>query len=100
MSSTSDGLAKRGLSNATRLKTAEPYLVRILVGADISLGVETNTPRSVAVIVDAVYKAARLMMPEQDWAWLKAIKARLYSHAPPSGPTGPRHHQRPALGHW
>ena len=50
---------------------------------------ETNIPRSVAVIVDAVYKAARLMMPEQDWTWLKAIKARLYRHAPSGRPTGP-----------
>jgi integrase len=50
---------------------------------------ETNAPRSVAVIVDALYHAARLLMPEHDWAWLKAIKARLYRHAPSSRPTGP-----------
>jgi len=49
---------------------------------------ETNTPRSVAVVVDTLYHAARLMMSEQDWAWLKAIKARLYRHAPSGRATG------------
>jgi integrase/recombinase XerD len=50
---------------------------------------ETNIPRSVAVQVDAVYKAARVMMPERDWTWLKAVKARLFRAAPASAPTGP-----------
>jgi integrase len=45
---------------------------------------ETNIPISVAVIVDAVYKTARLLMPERDWRWLKEIKARLYRAAPSS----------------
>ena len=36
-----------------------------------------------------MYKAARVMMPEHDWTWLKAVKARLYRAAPPSAPTGP-----------
>ena len=54
---------------------------------------ETNTPQSVAAQVDALYKAARVMMPERDWTWLKAVKARLYrggarvcSNAGPSSP--------------
>ena len=43
---------------------------------------ETNVPRSVAGTVGALYKAARLMMPERDWTWLKAVKTRLYRAAP------------------
>jgi hypothetical protein len=50
---------------------------------------ETSIPRSVAIQVDAVYKAARVMMPERDWTWLKAFKARLFRAAPASAPTGP-----------
>lgn len=43
---------------------------------------ETNLPQSVAAQVDALYKAARVMMPEHDWTWLKEIKARLYAVPP------------------
>ena len=43
---------------------------------------ETNIPRSVASQVDALYQAARVMMPERDWTWLKAIKARLIGRRP------------------
>jgi integrase len=43
---------------------------------------ETNLPQSVAGQVDAFYKAARMMLPERDWAWLKEIKARLYAVPP------------------
>jgi integrase/recombinase XerD len=50
---------------------------------------ETNTPLSVAAVVDGVYKAARIMMPERDWTWLKAVKARLYRAAPAHGQRGP-----------
>ena len=50
---------------------------------------ETNIPRSVAGQVDAVYKAARVMMPERDWTWLKAVKARLYRGGARAAPTGP-----------
>jgi integrase len=50
---------------------------------------ETNIPRSVASQVDALYKAAQVMMPERDWTWLKAMKARLHKAAPASAPTGP-----------
>jgi integrase/recombinase XerD len=49
----------------------------------------TNTPQSVAIQVDALYKAARVMMPQHDWTWLKAVKARLYAAAPPHPPAGP-----------
>ena len=50
---------------------------------------ETNVPRSVANQVHALYLAARVMMPERDWTWLKAVKARLYAAAPAPAPTGP-----------
>ena len=50
---------------------------------------ETNTPHSVAIQMDALYGAARAMMPEQDWSWLRSVKARLYSAAGRKGPSGP-----------
>jgi integrase len=43
---------------------------------------ETNTPHSVAIQMDSLYGAARTMMPELDWIWLRDIKTRLYSVAP------------------
>ena len=33
--------------------------------------------------------ARRLEVPEREWTWLKAVKARLYRAAPASAPTGP-----------
>jgi integrase/recombinase XerD len=50
---------------------------------------ETNAPISVVSIVDALYSAARYMMPESDWGWLKSVKSRLYAAAPAKSPTGP-----------
>ena len=50
---------------------------------------ETNIPRSVAKAVHALYLAARVMMPQRDWAWLKAVKARLYRAAPAHTPSRP-----------
>jgi integrase len=50
---------------------------------------ETNIPRSVAIQVDALYKAARIMLPEHDLAWLKSMKARLHSAAPLQHAGGP-----------
>ena len=49
----------------------------------------TNIPRSVAIQVDALYKAARIMLPKQDLAWLKSIKSRLHSAAPLKRAVGP-----------
>lgn len=49
----------------------------------------TNTPQSVAVQVHMLYLAARVMMPECDWTWLKAIKTRLYRAAPAHARRGP-----------
>jgi integrase len=50
---------------------------------------ETNIPRSVAIQVDALYKVARIMLPEHDLTWLKSMKARLHSAAPLQRPSGP-----------
>jgi integrase len=50
---------------------------------------ETNTPHSVAHQINALYDVARAMMPEKDWSWLRAVKARLYTAAGPRSPSGP-----------
>ena len=50
---------------------------------------KTNSPQSVAIQIDALYKAARVMMQDRDWRWLKAVKARLHSTAPSRSPIGP-----------
>ncbi len=50
---------------------------------------QTNIPRSVANQINMLYLAARVMMPERDWTWLKALKARLFAAAPAHAPTGP-----------
>jgi integrase/recombinase XerD len=49
----------------------------------------TNIPRSVAIQMDALYKAARIMMPELDLLWLKSMKGRLHSAAPLKRANGP-----------
>ena len=50
---------------------------------------ETNAPRSVASHIEALYQAARAMMPDRDWTWLKVVKARLNAAAPAQSSTGP-----------
>ena len=40
-------------------------------------------PSSVAIAVDHLYAAARLIAPTTDWAWLRSIKSRLASRARP-----------------
>jgi len=50
---------------------------------------ESNTPHSVAIQVDVLYKAARIMTPKLNLNWLKTIKARLYVTAPAQGARGP-----------
>ena len=59
------------------------------VRAYVSHLAETNTPQSVAIQVDALYQTARMLMPQQDWTWLKAVKARLHAAAPAPGRSGP-----------
>ena len=61
---------------------------------------ETNSPRSVASQVDALYKAARVMMPEHDWTWFKAVKARLYRAAPRTCSNRAGHYQPAAARPW
>jgi integrase/recombinase XerD len=43
---------------------------------------ETNAPQSIAARIDELYQTARILMPQQDWTWLKAAKARLHAAAP------------------
>lgn len=43
---------------------------------------ETNSPYSTALQIDALYGAARIMLPETDWSWLRQMKCRLYAAAP------------------
>jgi integrase/recombinase XerD len=50
---------------------------------------ETNKPQSVAIQIDALYQTARILMPEQDWTWLRAVKARLHAAVPARGRSGP-----------
>jgi integrase len=50
---------------------------------------ETNASISVASQIDGLYQTARMMMPRQDWSWLKRVKARLYAAAPAGGRAKP-----------
>jgi integrase len=50
---------------------------------------ETNAPRSVAGTIDALYQAARVIMPECDLSWLKTLKTRLHRAAPETAPARP-----------
>jgi integrase/recombinase XerD len=49
----------------------------------------TNAPNSVAAVVEGLYTAARAMMPDRDWSWLRAIKLRLHAAVPAHSPGGP-----------
>ena len=50
---------------------------------------ETNVPQSVACQVGTLYQVAQIMMPDEDWSWLRAIKTRLHRAAPVHSPRGP-----------
>jgi integrase/recombinase XerD len=50
---------------------------------------ESTQPASRAASIDALYRAARFMMPDQDWAWLKTIKTRLQRAVPVKSAQGP-----------
>jgi integrase len=43
---------------------------------------ETCAPYTVACGIDGLYGAARLLMPEKDWDWLRHMKMRLFAAAP------------------
>jgi hypothetical protein len=49
----------------------------------------TNAANSVAAVVEGLYMAARAMMPDRDWSWLRAIKLRLHAAVPAHSPGGP-----------
>jgi integrase len=49
----------------------------------------TNSPGSVASQVAKFYHVVRVMMPERDWTWLRAVKTRLHRAAPAPAPAGP-----------
>lgn len=49
----------------------------------------TNIPTTVARLIYSLYCAARVMLPEHEWTWLKAIAQRLRATAPTRGNTGP-----------
>jgi hypothetical protein len=68
---------------------ASDRLTKTRVGSFADHLAKTHIPRSVAIQVDALYKAARVMMPALDLSWLKLIKARLHSAAPLQRAFGP-----------
>ena len=77
------------ISEPTALEVAPNERLTIeRVRAFVAHLAETRAPRSVASSVDALYQAARVIMPECNWTWLKVVKARLYMAAPASGPAG------------
>ncbi len=43
---------------------------------------DTNMAHSVAIQIDSLYGAARMLMPDRDWIWLRNMKTRLYAVAP------------------
>jgi integrase len=45
---------------------------------------ETNTSYSVACQIDSLYGAVRILLPKQDWIWLRHLKKRLFATAPPA----------------
>jgi integrase/recombinase XerD len=50
---------------------------------------ETNIARTVADLIGKIYSIARIIMPDLDWTWLKAVTARLRAAAPRITPKGP-----------
>jgi integrase/recombinase XerD len=67
---------------ATLEKTPDERLVYERVRQFSAHLAKTNTPYSLATQIDALYGAARIMMPEKDWSWLRTMKSRLYAAAP------------------
>src|SRR5207253_4303613 len=60
-----------------------------LVRAYVSHLAETNAPQSIAARIDELYQTARILMPQRDWNWLKAVKARLHAAVPARGRARP-----------
>jgi integrase len=82
-----------GFLSINRPETLERPLEERLAPSLVKQFVEhlrtTNTERSTAIQIDAMYKAARIMMPGLDLSWLRSIKARLYAFAPITRAHGP-----------
>jgi integrase/recombinase XerD len=49
----------------------------------------SNNPRSTADLIDALYQVTLLMMPSQDWTWLRILKSRLLAATPRPRAKGP-----------
>jgi integrase len=73
---------------AMELAPAERLTIERIRGFVTDVGA-TRSPTSVARLVDAVYRAARLMMPARDWTWLRTIATRLRAAAPAQAGTRP-----------
>ena len=80
------------------LANNEPEALEIAPARRLTLGrvkpfvahlAATNAPNSVAAVVEGFYTAARAMMPDRDWRWLRAIKLRLHAAVPAHSPGGP-----------
>jgi integrase len=50
---------------------------------------ETCSPGSIATGVEAAYHAARVMMPDIGFGWLREMKTRVHRAVPPNGETRP-----------
>jgi hypothetical protein len=57
-----------------------PERVRSYIEHLSSTGIRES---SVAITVTQVYNAARLVAPDREWGWLKAVKRRLHARAKP-----------------
>jgi integrase len=80
------------------LANNEPEALEIAPAERLTLGrvkplvthlATTNAPNSVAAVIEGLYTAARVMMPDRDWSWLRAIKLRLHAAVPAHSPGGP-----------
>jgi integrase/recombinase XerD len=80
------------------LKTEEPEALDLHPGERLTaervrlLAAElakTNAPNSVATILQGLHAGARVMMPDRDWSWLRAIKDRVRASAPAPSRMGP-----------
>jgi integrase/recombinase XerD len=80
------------------LANNEPEALEIAAAERLTLGrvkpfvthlTSTNAPNSVAAVIEGLYTAARAMMPDRDWSWLRAIKLRLHAAVPAHSAGGP-----------
>ena len=73
---------------ALELAPAERLTTERIRGFVTDLGA-TRSPTSAARLVDALYHAARMMILERDWTWLRTIATRLRAAAPAQAGTKP-----------